>query len=316
MRKSPSLTALRAFEALIRHGSMRRAADELCVTPAAICHRLHDLENDAGGPLTERQNGIFQPTARGKRVLLELGDAFSRIASAFEVLGGTSIGPVVRVTAPSSFALIWLLPRLPLFEEQRPNLLVSLKASEYPEKDASRDWDVIIRCSAATPPGRGWRALFTDTRQVVAKPGHPSLAVRRMEDLLTQKLIYIEWEDQDAGPRYPWSLWAQARGIDPARLPNGEHVNQSHMAISRAEQGRGVALCGGCIAAEAIAAGRLSSLAAAEMAGITYWIWSRSDRSPAADNARAFANWITLETSKIVVPISDTIASDQRAPVT
>lgn len=308
---SPSLTALRAFEAVIRLGSMKRAADELCVTPAAISHRLRDLENDAGGPLAERHNGIFHPTARGERVLLELGDAFAHIASAFEVIDGRSTGTIVRVTAPSSFALIWLLPRLPLFEERQPKLLVSLKASEYPEKDASEDWDVIIRCSVARPIGRGWRALFTDTRQVVAKPGHPSLAISRMEDLLTQRLIYIEWEDEHAGPRYPWSLWAQAHGIDPERLPDGEHVNQSHMAISRAEQGRGVALCGGCIAADAIAAGRLSSLAHAQMTGISYWIWSKSDRSPSAVNTRAFANWITLETSRIVVLNSNELASDQ-----
>ncbi|HEY3850379.1 MAG TPA: LysR family transcriptional regulator, partial [Steroidobacteraceae bacterium] len=44
----PPLSALRAFEAAARHMSFSKAADELHVTPAAISHQIHALEEDLG----------------------------------------------------------------------------------------------------------------------------------------------------------------------------------------------------------------------------------------------------------------------------
>ena len=44
----PPLSALRAFEAAARHMSFSKAADELFVTPAAISHQIHTLEQDLG----------------------------------------------------------------------------------------------------------------------------------------------------------------------------------------------------------------------------------------------------------------------------
>ena len=44
----PPLGALRAFEAAARSMSFSKAADELNVTPAAISHQIHALEQDLG----------------------------------------------------------------------------------------------------------------------------------------------------------------------------------------------------------------------------------------------------------------------------
>ena len=38
------MTGLRVLEAVLRNGSLSAAARELCVTPAAISHRLRSLE--------------------------------------------------------------------------------------------------------------------------------------------------------------------------------------------------------------------------------------------------------------------------------
>ena len=40
----PALNALRAFEAAARHLSFTRSADELNVTPGAICQQIRQLE--------------------------------------------------------------------------------------------------------------------------------------------------------------------------------------------------------------------------------------------------------------------------------
>ena len=52
----PPLSALRAFEAAARQMSFSKAADELHVTPAAISHQIHALEQDLGVKLFHRLN--------------------------------------------------------------------------------------------------------------------------------------------------------------------------------------------------------------------------------------------------------------------
>ena len=47
----PSLVSLRAFEAVARHKSFRKAADEICVTHAAVSHQVKALETSIGAKL-------------------------------------------------------------------------------------------------------------------------------------------------------------------------------------------------------------------------------------------------------------------------
>src|SRR6516162_8655895 len=65
----PPLSALRAFEAAARHMSFSKAAEELSVTPAAVSHQIHALEQDLGVRLFHRRNRAVALTASA-RVLL------------------------------------------------------------------------------------------------------------------------------------------------------------------------------------------------------------------------------------------------------
>src|SRR5437016_7765170 len=75
----PALSALRAFEAAARLKSFSRAASELNVTPAAISHQIHALEEDLGVKLFHRQSRAVELTASAKLLLPGLSDAFAGI---------------------------------------------------------------------------------------------------------------------------------------------------------------------------------------------------------------------------------------------
>jgi LysR family glycine cleavage system transcriptional activator len=47
-RRLPSLNGVKAFEAAARHESFTRAAEELCVTQAAVSHQVKALEAELG----------------------------------------------------------------------------------------------------------------------------------------------------------------------------------------------------------------------------------------------------------------------------
>ena len=70
-----SLNALRAFDAAARHLNFTHAADELCVTQAAVSHQVKSLEAQIG-------RALFRRTARG----LVLTDEGARLAPTVALL--------------------------------------------------------------------------------------------------------------------------------------------------------------------------------------------------------------------------------------
>src|SRR3954462_7899276 len=62
------LNALRAFEAIARHLSFARAAEELHVTPAALSHQIRGLEEEMGVALFHRRTRAIELTDGGKLI--------------------------------------------------------------------------------------------------------------------------------------------------------------------------------------------------------------------------------------------------------
>src|SRR5215472_4264206 len=98
----PPLSALRAFEAAARHMSFSKAADELHVTPAAVSHQIHALEQDLGVTLFHRMNRSVELTASGRVLLPGLTEAFAGIQSAVGRLRTHNDTGALTVTASPS----------------------------------------------------------------------------------------------------------------------------------------------------------------------------------------------------------------------
>ena len=113
MRQAPSMTGLRVLEAVVRLGSLSAAARELCVTPAAVSHRLRSLEAHGGGALVNRSGGRFVATEKGQKILAALGDAFVRIRAADAILSASGLSlPDLRVLRrPDGCRLSCRVPR-------------------------------------------------------------------------------------------------------------------------------------------------------------------------------------------------------------
>jgi DNA-binding transcriptional LysR family regulator len=79
MRKWRSLTALRAYEATARSGSVSTAATELNVTRPAISKQIALLEQDIGCALFERTGNRIRLTDAGQELYLGLKQAFDLI---------------------------------------------------------------------------------------------------------------------------------------------------------------------------------------------------------------------------------------------
>ena len=107
-----SLNPLRAFEAAARHLSFTRAAEELCVTQAAVSHQVKVLEEYLGSALFRRTTRGLVLTDEGAALAPTVEDAFLRIEQALGAISGGAPREVLTVGVVGTFAIGFLVERV------------------------------------------------------------------------------------------------------------------------------------------------------------------------------------------------------------
>jgi LysR family glycine cleavage system transcriptional activator len=295
----PPLSALRAFEAAARHMSFTKAADELHVTPAAVSHQIHALEEDLGVRLFHRMNRSIELTASARILLPGLSEAFAGIQSSVKRLRAHNDTGTLAVTASPSFAAKWLVLRLHRFQEQHSQVDVRISATDEVVDMSKGDFDIAIRYGCGKYPGLDVELLFTNEVFPACSPqfltsGPP---LRTPEDLARHTLIHDQAVERD--PLVPtWPMWLKAAGVKNAPAAAGLTFNNIWLALDAAIAGQGVVLAYSNIAAADLAAGRLVRLFSLALPDqFAYYIVT----APGAlerPKVRAFRNWLRQEADR------------------
>lgn len=257
----PPLNALRAFEVAARHLSLVRAADELCVTPAAISHQIKGLEDYLRVPLFKRMKRRVVLTEQGQLILPELKQAFVLIERAMANLAKAESRDVLTVSATPAFAAKWLLPRIHLFRERHPEIDVRLDATNDVANLERGEVDVAIRFGTGDYPSLESRPLRPGIAENVQPVCSPSLLkgehpLKQPADLRYHTLLHDETVT-GTGVLPSWKAWLTSAGVDSVPANRGLHFNNSVLAIDAAINGQGVALGCSFVVADDLAAGRL-----------------------------------------------------------
>ena len=292
----PPLGALRAFEAAARHMSFSRAAAELHVTPAAVSHQIHTLEQDLGVKLFHRMNRSIELTASAQVLLPGLSEAFAGIQSSVGRLRAHNDTGTLTVTASPSFAAKWLVLRLHRFQEQCPQIDVRISATDDVVDLSKGDFDIAIRYGTGNYPGLVIELLLKNEVFPACSPQlfAAGLPLRMPDDLSLHTLIHDHAVERD--PLVPtWPMWLKAAGVKSAPAAAGLTFNNIHLALDAAIAGHGVVLAYSTIAAADLAAGRLVRLFSLSLPDqFAYYIVT----APGAlerPKVRAFRNWLRQE---------------------
>jgi LysR family glycine cleavage system transcriptional activator len=237
-RKIPSTLALSAFEAAARHQSFTKAADELAVTQSAICRQIASLEDFLGLKL-------FRRDRRGV-ALTEAGLAYSRKVAArlddverdtVDLMGRGGKGGTLEVAVVPTFATKWLLPRIPKFMADNPDITINLSTRTRPFLFGDTEFDAALYAGPATWPGTGSRFLMRESLIAVASP---TLIAPR------QKLKPSDWSRyrllQQSTRPYAWRDWFASLGLRVEGDMSGPRFELFSMHTEAAIQGVGIAL--------------------------------------------------------------------------
>lgn len=250
----PPLGALRAFEAAARHVSFTRAATELFVTPGAISRQISSLEEHIGFPLFERSNREVKLTSAGQAYAKSMTEAFAQIGEATRQLQASEKQRVLRISAPLTFALRWLMPRLANFKAQHPKNEYRLTTVvPIPLKLATADFDAGIRIFKKSPTDLVAHRLLDIEYVPVCSPrlltGDKPL--NQPEDLRHHVLLHSSARPDD------WALWLSKAQLHDLDLNGGSHFESSSVAYEAALEGMGVALAMKALVTDHLASGRL-----------------------------------------------------------
>lgn len=295
----PSLNALRAFEAVARHRSIKKAAAELHVTPAAVSQQVKGLEADVGAALLRRLVGGLALTEAGESGLADLREGFGYLTRAVRKMRAKRGRQLLTVSVDPSFAATWLVARLDRFKQAHPEIDLLLEASSA-SADLARDGiDAAIRYGSGDFPGLHAVRLFGEAVFPVCSPTlleepHP---LREPADLRWHTLLHLEWTP--AKGEWPdWRAWLRAVGVEGIDVERGPRFTEHSMALQAAMEGQGVALGSTALVADALAAGRLvwpfDFCVPTAFAYYLVCLEQRAEEPPIA----AFRDWLVAEAGR------------------
>ncbi|MDB5868672.1 MAG: transcriptional regulator, LysR family [Polaromonas sp.] len=287
----PPIQSLLTFEALARLRSVTQSAEELCVTPSAVSHRVKQLEQIIGTKLFGRAD--FSLTTEGSEYLAHVREGLATLQK-FPSLAGQSAAPgkrKLRLAVTPTFARSILIPRLRQFTDAYPEIDLTLQVSIPLLDVVAEDTDLLVRFGTGRYADLEHVCLLRDEVTPLASPAflreHGPFEVA--EDLLGESLL--------RSPLEPWRTWFAANGLDWPEPVEGSQFNDIGLMCDCAAAGMGIALVRLKLGAPWLENGALVRLG-------TSGIFSRNVASPHAHylcwrtgtmdrwECAAFADWL------------------------
>lgn len=287
-RDIPSLSALRAFEAAARLGSLSDAARALNVTHAAIAAHVRALEAEFGQPLLRRSGRGMIPTQAGSELSRDLGNGFAEIAAGVRALKrGREDRPVTLSTTPS-FAENWLMPCLVAFWSAHPDVPLSVQTTQDVIDLRREGVDLAIRHGKGPWPGLEGTILTQAKMVVVGQPGRFGPVP---EDLTSKaawdRLSTLPWLLNRANREYDQRL--VQLGIDLGKLTSTE-LESNMLLLPACRAGAGISAQPHALVETDINGGRLEVLA--EEVGSDYAYHLLHLPGPLSRRAQTFVTWL------------------------
>lgn len=238
-RRLPPLRLLTVFEAVVRAGSLGRAAGELNITQPAVSQALKSLEDHVGAALLDRRTRPATLTTAGSILQAGVSEGLGRIAEALDRIRAlqSQAGNAVTIACSVGTATYWLMPRLASFYALHPDIAVNVMTTPQGAPALTPGVDLALRYGAGRwKDGRVLR-LFAER---VVPLCSPALAARIAGPGWSSRapLLHV---DATEPSWIGWREFLAQTGLPESRVPGRTFTNYVQ-ATQAALAGQGVML--------------------------------------------------------------------------
>ncbi|MCK7450032.1 LysR substrate-binding domain-containing protein [Enterobacter chengduensis] len=299
----PPLYALRAFEVAARLNSFSKAAEVLNITPGAVSRHVRTLEMWFDCELFKRQGPRVEISDAGRVLAGHLSESFTSIEWACRAF--KSENHLLRLKAPSSLTMRWLLDVLKIFRENhaKPKVEIASVWMDIDSVDFSREpYDCAILL------GNGYFGESTESRLLFSEwlipVCTPSLLGSARHQLAQCDFIHPTPDRRD------WKRWLKRTGLFPGLdVSRGIVFDTLEQGSRAAMNGHGVAMADLRLTLEALESGLLAlPFREAIATGDGYYlVWPKN--SLRRENIERLMAWLDLHTP--VFPSLDIVCLDK-----
>jgi DNA-binding transcriptional LysR family regulator len=246
---------------LSEQGSYTAAAARLGVSKAAMSQRIAELERVAGVTLVQRTTRSVRLTEAGQRLVDQTRAAFEQISQSFAQVRDLAEAPqgLLRVTAPVALARQQIVPLLPDFLRQYPQVRIELNLSDRLSSLATEGFDLAIRHTAHPPDTHvaitlcATRSVLVASKAYLRRAGTP----QQPADLATHNCLHYPRPQERPAWTFEPAGKAAARERITVQVSGSLAANNSEALRDAALVHLGIALLPDFSAQAALQAGKL-----------------------------------------------------------
>jgi LysR family glycine cleavage system transcriptional activator len=291
-----------AFEAVARHMSVTRAAEELLVSREAVSRHIRGLESYLRITLFVRMHRTLELTPAGREFGNAVRIALDVLAEAASKFHTDKASRRVFVITTIAISYCWLTPRLSKFSKIQPELELHITASDkLADLDVSRI-GVGVLYGDGQWVGLNAALLFADTIIPVCSPQYISThgRIRTPKDLLDRRLLA---HDGEPNAVQNWEWWFENAGIRNHPKLSLLGFDSYANVIQAAVEGQGIALGYGPIINDFLR--RKDLVKAIDLTftntGHGYYLVYPAIK-PISDDVKAFGDWVLQEAREYMKP--------------
>ncbi len=237
MRRLPPLTAIEAFVAVARFGSVKAGAQELSLSAPALSRRIQTLERFIGRPLFERRHQSMVANSDGERLLAQVAPVLDQLSDSLAGLSSAAEVVRLRLGVMPLFASQRLFPKLGELRAKHPELHLDIDTAGHALTRLGEGLDAVIVLARDVDPTLYARRLDRNMVYAIGARGlveGPKPIVR--PDQLGDVSVLIHRDMPDT-----YSTWRHAAGLPEVEPVAIDHFDSGALMLEAAAQGLGVA---------------------------------------------------------------------------
>ncbi|HTZ69132.1 MAG TPA: LysR family transcriptional regulator [Acetobacteraceae bacterium] len=257
---------LLVFREVVRAGGFSTAARALGVAPTSVSRAIARLEQELGARLFNRTTSEFHLTPEGAALAESVGGTLDALTRAMEEFAASRNKPTgrLRVSLPNSYGKFYVLPRLPQFRAEYPDIQLEIGFDDNRDNLVAAGFDVGVCYGVPNEAAYVSRVLCRPQLVLVASPDYLDLrgVPRTPADLAGHDAINVRL---GTGELVSWAFHSVGAASEEPPVtyhPGGDMVffDQIDGVVQAAAAGLGITAAHGYAALPYLLAGQLRSL--------------------------------------------------------